>query len=79
MLTSGMEHHSNDLPWRSAAHTIHVRLTSDGQLLESDFDAQFEKYAGQIALVAISGASNVTGYLKSNSPFGGESSPGRGA
>ena len=63
VLTSGMEHHSNDLPWRRAAHTIHIRLTPDGQLSESDFDAQLEKYAGQIALVAISGASNVTGYL----------------
>jgi len=63
VLTSGMEHHSNDLPWRKSAHTIHVRLTPDGQLLEVDFDAQLEKYAGQIALVAISGASNVTGYL----------------
>lgn len=63
VLTSGMEHHSNDLPWRKSAHTIHVRLTPEGQLLEADFDAQLEKYAGQIALVAISGASNVTGYL----------------
>ena len=63
VLTSGMEHHSNDLPWRKSAHTIHVRLTPDGQLLEADFDAQLEKYAGQVALVAISGASNVTGYL----------------
>lgn len=63
VLTSGMEHHSNDLPWRRAAHTIHVQLTPDGQLLESDFDTQLEKYAGQVALVAITGASNVTGYL----------------
>lgn len=63
VITSGMEHHSNDLPWRQAAHTIHIRLTPDGQLMESDFDDQLEKYAGQIALVAISGASNVTGYI----------------
>lgn len=63
VLTSGMEHHSNDLPWRRAAHTIHVRLTPNGQLLESDFDEQLEKYAGKVALVAIAGASNVTGYL----------------
>jgi selenocysteine lyase/cysteine desulfurase len=27
VLTSGMEHHSNDLPWRANAHTIHIRLT----------------------------------------------------
>ncbi len=32
VLTSGMEHHSNDLPWRSVATTIHVELTTDGRL-----------------------------------------------
>lgn len=63
VLTSGMEHHSNDLPWRAVANTIHAKLTSDGRLDESDFDAQLERYAGRIALVAIAGASNVTGYL----------------
>ena len=63
VLTSGMEHHSNDLPWRYAARTIHIGLTPDGQLNEAHFDDQLEKYAGQVALVAISGASNVTGYL----------------
>jgi selenocysteine lyase/cysteine desulfurase len=58
-----MEHHSNDLPWRSVANTVHVRLTPDGRLDEEDFDAQIERYSGQIALVAITGASNVTGFL----------------
>ena len=32
VLTSGMEHHSNDLPWRAATQVIHVRLTPDGRL-----------------------------------------------
>jgi len=63
VLTSGMEHHSNDLPWRAAAQVIHVRLTPDGRLDEGDFDAQLSKYADRIALVALTGASNVTGYL----------------
>jgi selenocysteine lyase/cysteine desulfurase len=63
VLTSGMEHHSNDLPWRSATPTIHVRLLADGRLDEADFDAQLERYGDQVALVAITGASNVTGYL----------------
>jgi selenocysteine lyase/cysteine desulfurase len=63
VLTSGMEHHSNDLPWRSAARTIHVGLTPEGQLDEADFDRLLKKYAGRVALVAITGASNVTGYL----------------
>ncbi len=63
VITSGMEHHSNDLPWRGVANTIHVGLMPNGQLDEDDFDAQLEKYGSHVALVAISGASNVTGYL----------------
>ena len=63
VLTSGMEHHSNDLPWRSAAQLIHVKLSQDGQLDEDDFNYQIERFGERIALVAITGASNVTGYL----------------
>lgn len=63
VLISGMEHHSNDLPWRAVAQTIHIKLTSDGQLDEEDLDACLKGNAGRIALVAITGASNVTGFL----------------
>lgn len=63
VLTSGMEHHSNDLPWRGVARTIHVALSADGRLDEANYDALLKRYAGQIAIVAISGASNVTGYI----------------
>ena len=63
VITSGMEHHSNDLPWRAASQVIHVHLTPDGRLDESDFDSQLEKYGSRVALVAITGASNVTGFL----------------
>ena len=63
VLTSGMEHHSNDLPWRARTHTIHVGLTPDGRLDEADFDAKIEQYQDRLALVTITGASNVTGFL----------------
>ena len=63
VLTSGMEHHSNDLPWRSVAKTIHTRLAPDGQLDEADFDTKLNSYRDKIAIVAITGASNVTGYI----------------
>lgn len=63
VITSGMEHHSNDLPWRTIAHTIHVHLTPDGRLDEQDFDAQLASYGNHVALVTITGASNVTGFL----------------
>jgi selenocysteine lyase/cysteine desulfurase len=63
VITTGMEHHSNDLPWRGVAETVHVALTPDGRLDEDDFDAQLKAHAGRVALVAVTGASNVTGYL----------------
>jgi cysteine desulfurase/selenocysteine lyase len=63
IITTAMEHHSNDLPWRAVARVIHVGLTPDGRLNQHDFDTQLSKYADQVALVTITGASNVTGYL----------------
>jgi len=63
VLSSGMEHHSNDLPWRFAAKVVHVRLTKEGKLDEAHFDELLAKYSNQVALVAITGASNVTGFI----------------
>jgi cysteine desulfurase / selenocysteine lyase len=63
VMTTGMEHHSNDLPWRARGNVIYTLLTPDGRLDETDFDTQLAKYSDQLALVAITGASNVTGYL----------------
>lgn len=63
VITSGMEHHSNDLPWRANAKTLHVGLLPSGELDEAEFDRLLELYASQVALVAITGASNVTGYI----------------
>jgi len=63
VLTTAMEHHSNDLPWRAVAQVVHVALTPEGRLDEADFDAQLARYGDRLALVAVSGASNVTGYL----------------
>lgn len=63
VITTGMEHHSDDLPWRAVAHTVHVGLLPDGRLDEADFDEKLEIYGQQVALVAVTGASNVTGYL----------------
>ena len=63
VLVSLMEHHSNDLPYRAAAKVAHVQLTPTGELDEADFDRKLVEYAGRVALVAISGASNVSGYI----------------
>jgi selenocysteine lyase/cysteine desulfurase len=63
VLTSGMEHHSNDLPWRGVAEVRHIKLLADGRLDEGDFDRLLAGLGERVALVAVSGASNVTGYL----------------
>lgn len=63
ILSSGMEHHSNDLPWRMAARTIHVKILPDGTLDLADFDAKLAEYGNRIALVALTAASNVTGFI----------------
>ena len=64
VLTTQLEHHSNDLPWRNRAQVVHVRATSEGRLDEDDFDRKLEEHADRVALVAVTGASNVTGFLQ---------------
>lgn len=63
MLTNGMEHHSNHLPWRFNSQVVHVDLLPDGRLDEKDYDEKLAAYQEKIALVAITGASNVTGVI----------------
>lgn len=63
VITSGLEHHSNDLPWRAVAHTVHMELTPDGKINEEEFDRLMKMHEGHVALVAVTGASNVTGYI----------------
>ncbi len=64
VLTTMLEHHSNDLPWRSRAEVVHVRARADGTLDEDDLDRHLRAFAGRIALLAVSGASNVTGVVQ---------------
>lgn len=64
ILSTQLEHHSNDLPWRARTNVVHVAATTDGRLDEDDFDHQLARYAGRVALVAVTGASNVTGFIQ---------------
>ncbi len=60
-LVSLMEHHSNDLPHRARGRVVHFGVRPDGTL---DYDDLQEKLdALDVKLVAVTGASNVTGYL----------------
>jgi len=63
VLTTGMEHHSNDLPWRAVAEVLHTAILPDGSLDMQDFQDKLERFSGRIKLVAVTGASNVTGYM----------------
>jgi len=58
-----MEHHSNDLPWRRAARVEHVQVDGNGALDEAHLDGLLSEHAGHVRLVAVTGASNVTGYI----------------
>jgi selenocysteine lyase/cysteine desulfurase len=63
VLSSLMEHHSNDLPWRMMARTDYIEIDNDGQLDLDDLRNKLLKHGNRVKLVAISGASNVTGLM----------------
>ncbi len=63
ILTTLMEHHSNELPWRRAGKVEHVGLEIDGTISKYDFLSKITAFGSRIKLVAMSGASNVTGYI----------------
>ncbi|MGE5528007.1 MAG: aminotransferase class V-fold PLP-dependent enzyme [Patescibacteria group bacterium] len=62
-VTSLAEHHSNDLPWRDKATMIYIGLRPDGTIDLDHLSWAFSAYAPRIRLVALTGASNVTGCL----------------
>ncbi|RMG67976.1 MAG: aminotransferase class V-fold PLP-dependent enzyme [Calditrichaeota bacterium] len=63
ILVSKMEHHSNDLPWRARGRVIHIDIDEKGRLREEDLIARLEEYRGRVALFAVTGASNVSGWV----------------
>ena len=62
VLTTIMEHHSNDLPWRSKAATVYAGVDRRGALDLDDLVTKLRQYGSRIKLVSVSGASNVTGF-----------------
>lgn len=63
VLSTFMEHHSNDLPWRYKYKTDYVRVDEAGRLLLDDLENKLKNYKGLVKLVAVTGASNVTGNI----------------
>jgi cysteine desulfurase/selenocysteine lyase len=63
VLCSQMEHHSNLLPWRRTATVRIIRTDAWGRIDEAHLLELLDQHAPHVRLVAISGASNVTGHL----------------
>lgn len=61
VISTMMEHHSNDLPWRKHCRVIHVGVLADGSIDLEALRRELRRQAGKVKLVAVSGASNVTG------------------
>ncbi|MDN5322622.1 MAG: cysteine desulfurase / selenocysteine lyase [Clostridia bacterium] len=62
VLSTEMEHHSNDLPWRNKYKIDYVSVDTWGKLDMDDLEAKLKKYNGTVKLVTVTGASNVTGF-----------------
>lgn len=63
VITTRMEHHSNDLPWRNKCNLKHVEVDKDGRLIVEEIEMLLEKYQERVKYVTVTGASNVTGYV----------------
>lgn len=63
VLTTRMEHHSNLLPWREKFQVDYVELEEQGGLDLEDLERKLKLHKGLVKLVAVSGASNVTGIM----------------
>lgn len=63
ILSTFMEHHSNDLPWRNKFQVDYVQTDPYGKLNLEDLESKLIKHKGNVKLVTVTGASNVTGYV----------------
>jgi len=63
VLISEIEHSSNDLPWRRVARVERFRSTDDGYVDLDDLESRLHDFGGCVRIVAVTGASNVTGYM----------------
>ena len=61
VITSMLEHHSNDLPWRGKAKVEHIPADTDGLLDLEYLERRLTHHAGAVKVVAVTGASNVVG------------------
>lgn len=60
-IVTEMEHHSNDLPHRRRGEVLRTHVTPEGRIDYDDIEQLLESHT--VKLVAVTGASNVTGYV----------------
>jgi cysteine desulfurase/selenocysteine lyase len=63
VLVTEMEHHADLLPWRHRSGHLMVGLTEEGQIDVEAIEHALADANGAIGLVAVCGASNVTGFV----------------
>ncbi len=61
VLTTILEHHSNDLPWRSKAKVEHLPINSQGQIDLQELERRLDPSRGRVRVVSMTGASNILG------------------
>lgn len=63
VLTTRMEHHANDIPWRYTSRVDYIEVDNLGRIQMEDIERKLKRYRGQVKYVTITAASNVTGYI----------------
>ena len=65
VVSTRMEHHANDLPWRGRANMAYVEVDAEGRLILEDFERILRRreYKNMEKYVTVTAASNVTGYV----------------
>lgn len=63
VLTTRMEHHANDLPWRDQAKVYYCEVDKQGKINLDEVEEKLCRAKGTIRYVTVTGASNVTGYV----------------
>ena len=63
VLTTRMEHHANDLPWRDTSKLYYCEVDHEGKINLCELEEKLRRAQGTIQYVTMTGASNVTGYI----------------
>ena len=61
VLTTRIEHHSNDLPWRERCRVIYAEVDDQGRIIYDDIEKLLKE--NKVDYVTVTAASNVTGYV----------------